>query len=125
MNAEYLKLVSEVMEIDAKAAKYLLNVAPQIDGFVSSGDLSLCFLWSNTPQGDDYWRDIHTIVESNRGNEKYDKKEGWIAILHRSPSKMPIVLGMFETEYMCSKYLQDNTSYRGYKHTITKISYEF
>ena len=55
----YLKLVAKVLKVDKKAAKYLLKKAPNLDGFDYSGNLSCCFPWAGSPQGEEYWAPIH------------------------------------------------------------------
>ena len=55
----YLKLVARVMKVDKKGAKYLLKKAPNLECFDYSGNLSDCFPWAGSPQGEAYWRDVH------------------------------------------------------------------
>ena len=55
----YLKLVARVLRIDKKAAEYLLKKAPNLECFDYSDIVLGCFVWTASPQGYEYWRDIH------------------------------------------------------------------
>jgi hypothetical protein len=59
---EYLTLISKVSQIDMKAAEYLRYEAGKLPSFNLVGDLLSCFFWDNTPQGHEYWEDIHFKV---------------------------------------------------------------
>ena len=54
----YERLIQRVMAIDKDAAKYLIHEAPKLEGFIHEEKLYSCFLWFDTPQGSDYWKNI-------------------------------------------------------------------
>lgn len=58
----YLSLIKEVAKIDPRAAEWMRNEAPgtgmSLGGFECSSRLGECFVWSNTPHGHEYWKNI-------------------------------------------------------------------
>ena len=60
--AAYKTLCSKVEAIDKEAAKWLREVAPTYPfehfPFRYSKDLTICFIWEESPQGNDYWKEI-------------------------------------------------------------------
>ena len=59
----YRDLCKKVWRVDRKAHYYLLNKAPLLKGFKSSDYLCVCFLWSGTPQGYEYWHKIGSLIK--------------------------------------------------------------
>jgi len=65
----FLLLANKVSQINISAGHYLRTKAPELDRFVPTPDLGQCFLWSDTPQGHDYWSNINDILEGDELNE--------------------------------------------------------
>ena len=63
---QYMALVDDVMNISKEAASYLLTKAPDIDGFVYSGNLLSAFGWDKSEQGGDYWKLVHEILRRDQ-----------------------------------------------------------
>jgi hypothetical protein len=57
---DYAELCNKVEKIDEAAAHYMRTQAPNLSWFAYDGVLLRCFVFSETPQGEDYW---HRIVE--------------------------------------------------------------
>ena len=56
----YYELAAKVSKINKGAARYMRKRAPKdLEVFAYSGKLMACFVWSNTPQGHGFWRDIN------------------------------------------------------------------
>lgn len=55
----YRDLTMRVEAIDAAAAHYMRHHGADHPSFCHSGNLSEVFVWKETPQGVDYWLDIH------------------------------------------------------------------
>jgi hypothetical protein len=62
MIRKYTETVNRVSLIDKDAAKYLRNEAPKMGVFSYSGNIRRAFVWSHTPQGTLYWRDIFVAL---------------------------------------------------------------
>ncbi len=62
---EYVNLIERVREIDPEAAEYLSGPARELREFTPCRDIVSLFLWSDTPQGPEYWNAL-----SNRLREK-------------------------------------------------------
>lgn len=56
----YEALTDRVAKIDKGAARYMRKHAPStLRSFTYNGYLAGCFVWSDTPQGHDFWEDIN------------------------------------------------------------------
>jgi len=64
----YAKLIERVAEIDVEAAAWMLFEAPKMkipEEFEYIGDLYDCFVWSDTPQGEDFWCELSNKLDYN------------------------------------------------------------
>ena len=59
----YRDLIEKVYAIDVEAGEYLRYEAAGCGDFRYNGLLANCFIWSDTPQGREYWRNIHNTLE--------------------------------------------------------------
>jgi len=62
----YAELIERVAEIDVEAAAWMLFEAPKMkipEEFEYIGYLYDCFVWSDTPQGEDFWLDISNKLD--------------------------------------------------------------
>ena len=67
MNSKLKKLLRQIKKIDPKAAEYIKEtVLPRYhdNGNQPPNDLEGMFMWTDTPQGNEYWRDIYIKVEA-------------------------------------------------------------
>ena len=64
----YAELIERVAEIDVDAAGWMLFEAPKMkipEEFEYIGDLYDCFVWSDTPQGEDFWCELSNKLDYN------------------------------------------------------------
>lgn len=59
-------LIRNVQNIDPAAARWLTEVAPK-NGCVQCGDLTSVMNWRETPQGWEYWDQINSQLELQKG----------------------------------------------------------
>lgn len=60
---EYIELIKKVWEINEEAAIKMTEPSEEIFPYFSySGDLSECFMWDRTSEGDNYWYSIFDII---------------------------------------------------------------
>lgn len=68
---EYFKLVARYRAVSQEAADALIEMPKFFAdkggyGFYYSATLLHAFNWSQSPQGDDYWRNLCRVVENSR-----------------------------------------------------------
>jgi hypothetical protein len=61
---EYLALIERVRAIDPEAAEYLEGPCRDLDDFEPGWDLMAVMVWSDTPQGHEYWCNICDLLEA-------------------------------------------------------------
>lgn len=60
---EYRELIEVVNKINKDASYYMEYEARDLEGFAPCFDLMCCFYWVDTPQGHEYWSEIHQKVQ--------------------------------------------------------------
>ena len=59
MEQPFVTLLKKVDKIDLSAGRYMRTKARKLTSFIEAGQLIQCFIFDDTPQGYDYWLDIH------------------------------------------------------------------
>lgn len=66
----YEDIIDIVDTFNIDAAEYLRIDAPKLPSFKKNNNLSACFVWSDTPQDHDYWKnivyDIHNLLKNRK-----------------------------------------------------------
>lgn len=65
MFKNFKELCNAVEKIDRDAAEWLRNDAKDFSGFREHDNLIHCFIWADSPQGHDYWENIHIKLGGN------------------------------------------------------------
>ena len=63
MEQPFVTLLKKVDKIDLSAGRYMRTKARKLCCFDESGDLNGCFIFSDTPQGFDYWCGINAKIK--------------------------------------------------------------
>lgn len=66
---EFMKLVAKVSALNKETGDILFLEIPSQTKFIPDGDLSCCFLWADTRQGDSYWRAFWEALDDLDGLE--------------------------------------------------------